>query len=134
MGREDQHQFSMIITVWPAPAMVFRDCYFYYYFKDSVCIIDFSCCFPHLSISWFLNIFLFKHWLFHLSLYVNLLKYKLNYFNLFIYFYSFIHMCILHCLGHFSHLPPSFTLFPPITILPSRTHSALISNFAEEKT
>jgi hypothetical protein len=29
-----------------------------------------------------------------------------------IFFYSFIHMCI-HCLGHFSTLPPSYILSPP---------------------
>jgi hypothetical protein len=48
-------------------------------------------------------------------------------------FYSFIHMCV-HCLGHFSPLPPAPTLSSPTPSLPGRTCSALISNFVEEKT
>jgi hypothetical protein len=49
-------------------------------------------------------------------------------------FYSFIHMCI-HCLGHFSPLPPA----PPppspshLPLMPGRICSPLISNFVEEK-
>jgi hypothetical protein len=50
-----------------------------------------------------------------------------------IFYYSFIHMCV-HCLGHFSSLPPSPTLSLPLASLPGRTCSALISNFVEEKT
>jgi hypothetical protein len=48
------------------------------------------------------------------------------------FFYSFIHMCI-HCLGHFSPLPPT-SLSPSLPLLPGKTCSALISNFVEEKT
>jgi hypothetical protein len=44
--------------------------------------------------------------------------------------YSFIHTCI-HCLGHFSSLPPLPPLLP--ASLPGRTCSALITNFVEEK-
>jgi hypothetical protein len=47
--------------------------------------------------------------------------------------FSFIHMCI-HCLGHFSTLPPSSTLHPLLLSVPGRSHSALITDFVEEKT
>jgi hypothetical protein len=40
----------------------------------------------------------------------SLFSYFMFFFN-----YSFIHMCI-HCLGHFSPLPPSLTLSPPLTL------------------
>jgi hypothetical protein len=48
------------------------------------------------------------------------------------FYYSFIHMCI-HCLGHFSPLPPPPLSPPHPPSLPGRTCSALISNFVEEK-
>jgi hypothetical protein len=44
--------------------------------------------------------------------------------------YSFIHMCI-HCVGHFSGLPP-LPPFPPTLSLPGRTCSALFSSCVEE--
>jgi hypothetical protein len=47
-------------------------------------------------------------------------------------FYSFIHMCI-HCLGHFSFLPPNPILCPPPPSLPGRTCSSLISNFLKRR-
>jgi hypothetical protein len=66
-----------------------------------------------------------------------LFSFFLNFIYLFI--FSFIHMCI-QCLGHFSPLlplpPPLPTLplpFPPTPSLPSRNYSALISNFVEER-
>jgi hypothetical protein len=46
---------------------------------------------------------------------------------------SFIHMCI-HCLGHFSPLLPSPIFSPLLPSLPGRSHSALITDFVEEKT
>jgi hypothetical protein len=49
-------------------------------------------------------------------------------FFVFPFLYSFIHMCI-HCLGHYSLLPPTPSLSTP---LPSRTCSALFSNFVED--
>jgi hypothetical protein len=45
---------------------------------------------------------------------------------------SFIHMCI-HCMGHFSTLPPSPILNPFPLSVPGRSCSALITNFVEEK-
>jgi hypothetical protein len=45
---------------------------------------------------------------------------------------SFIHMSI-HCLGHFSLLPPSLTLFPLLPSVPGRSCSAFITSFVEEK-
>jgi hypothetical protein len=47
---------------------------------------------------------------------------------------SFIHMCI-HCLGHFSTLPSSPTFPPPfLSSVSGRFHSALVTDFVEEKT
>jgi hypothetical protein len=52
---------------------------------------------------------------------------------LFIYlFISSIHMCI-HCLGHFSPLPPAPHSLPFPPSLSGRICSALISNFVEER-
>jgi hypothetical protein len=54
----------------------------------------------------------------------------------FVFFYSFIHMCI-HCLGYFSTLPhsPTISPLPPLPpSVPGRSSSALITNFVEEKT
>jgi hypothetical protein len=46
---------------------------------------------------------------------------------------SFIHMYI-HCLGHFSPLPPSLTLPPLRTSVPGRSRSALLlTDFVEER-
>jgi hypothetical protein len=45
---------------------------------------------------------------------------------------SFTHMCI-HCLGHFSPLPPTPFFSPHPLLLPGRICSALISKFVEEK-
>jgi hypothetical protein len=45
-----------------------------------------------------------------------------------LFFYSFIHMCI-HCLGHFSLLPPppsSFPLFPPFQAEPVLSFSPVL--------
>jgi hypothetical protein len=64
---------------------------------------------------------------------VDLSQWEILYYYYYYYYYSFIHMCI-HCLGHFSPLPPSPTLSPPTPSLPGRTCCALISNFVEEKT
>jgi hypothetical protein len=53
----------------------------------------------------------------------------------FLYFYflnSFIHMCI-HCLGHFSPLPPPPSSSPHHLSLPGRICSALISNYVEKE-
>jgi hypothetical protein len=47
--------------------------------------------------------------------------------------YSFIHMCI-HCLGHFSPLPPPLPFLPLPPSVPGRSCSALITNFVVEKT
>jgi hypothetical protein len=46
--------------------------------------------------------------------------------------YSFIHMCI-HCLGHFSPLPPTPTRYPPSPSVVGRSCSAFIISFVEEK-
>jgi hypothetical protein len=51
----------------------------------------------------------------------------------FVYFYSFIHMC-MHCLDHFCPLSPAPTLSPYTNSLQGRTCSALIPNIVEEKT
>jgi hypothetical protein len=58
---------------------------------------------------------------------------QLSYIFLIFYYFLFIHMC-LHCLGHFSPLPPTLSLFPLPPSFPGRTSSALFSNFVEEKT
>jgi hypothetical protein len=50
----------------------------------------------------------------------------------FLFIYSFIHMCI-HCLGHFSPLPPSPVLCPLSPSVPGRNCSAFITNFVEKK-
>jgi hypothetical protein len=46
------------------------------------------------------------------------------------FYYSFIHMCI-HCLGHFSPLPPSPTLFPPSPPSSRQSCSAFITSFIQ---
>jgi hypothetical protein len=52
----------------------------------------------------------------------------------YVFYFSFIHMCI-QCLSHFSPLPPpppTPSLSPPTPLLPGRNYFALISDFVKE--